>query len=133
LPSADLTVAPSAPAQTAVVRRFDGKWISTAVCKATSDAPGYEWQFLGEVKDGVFHGVKGVIGKPNSFVFDGTIKPDGTGEITILGRTGPSAATPGHPPEGTEFSSKIAAKFQGSKGTGICLGDRICNYTFAKQ
>jgi hypothetical protein len=133
LPSAALTVAPSSPSQTAVVRRFDGKWISTAVCKATSDAPGYEWQFLGEVKDGIFHGVKGVIGKPNSFVFDGTIKPDGTGEITILGRTGPSAATPGHPPEGTEFTSKIAAKFQGSKGTGIRLGDRICNYTFAKQ
>jgi len=115
------------------VQRFDGKWLGTARCKPTADAPGYEWQFSANVKDGVFTGLFGVVGKPNSFVFDGTIKADGEAEISVNGLTGTSATTPGHPPVGTKFSFSIVGKFEDSRGTGNRIGGRVCDYVFAKR
>ena len=133
-PSAQRSAAPGAsaiPPAASDVRRFDGKWLATASCKPTSDAPGYEWQFLANVKDGVFKGLYGVAGKPGSFAFDGKIQTDGEAEILVNVLTGPSALTPGHPPPGTKSSFNIMAKFGDSRGTGVRLG-RICDYVFAK-
>jgi hypothetical protein len=115
------------------VKRFDGKWLSTFSCKPVADVPGAEWQFLADVKDGVFRGVHGIAGKPGSQVFDGKIRPDGEAEISVDGRTGPSAITPRHPPPGTKFSYAIVAKFEDSRGTGSRIGGRICDFVFAKR
>jgi len=45
--------------------------------------------FAGQVKDGIYHGVKGVKGEPSSMVLNGKVEADGTagfyGEI-IVGR-----------------------------------------------
>jgi len=121
------------PAAASNVRRFDGKWLGIISCKPVADGPGYEWQFLSNVKDGVFQGVHGVVGKPDSAVFDGKIKPDGEAEILVNALTGASASTPGHPPDGTKYFYSITAKFEGSRGTGTRLGGRICHFVFAKR
>jgi hypothetical protein len=68
-----------------------------------------------------------------SLVFNGKIKPDGEAEISVDARTSLSANTPGHPPEGTKFSYNIVAKFEDSRGTGIRIGGRICDFVFAKR
>jgi hypothetical protein len=125
----DLSTSPSTSDDT---RRFDGKWLGTISCKATPDrVAAYEYQFLAEIKDGAFHGVHGVSGQAGFASFGGTIKPDGAGEITATGLTGPDA--PGHPPPGTPYSYPITAKFERSSGKGIRLGGRICSFVFAKQ
>ena len=140
-PAAASTIGPSAalPPQdqtrlgsTPDVGHFDGTWFSRVVCTPTSDALGYEFQFVGEVKDGAFHGVHGVIGKPDSTSFDGAIKADGTAEITATGLTGDSKTVSPPSPPGTKFDYKIVAKFQGSSGTGIRF-KRHCDYVFVKQ
>jgi hypothetical protein len=136
IPAADVRrslSAPAMPAATSNVRRFDGKWLGTISCKPTADVPGYEWQFLANVKDGVFQGTHGVLGKPDSWVADGMIKADGQAEILVNALTGASAVTPGHPPPGTKYSYDIGAKFEDSRGTGDRLGGRICHFVFAKR
>ena len=125
--------APTMSAAASDVRRFDGKWLGTISCKAVGDGPAYEWQFLANVKAGVFQAVHGVVGKPDSAVFDGLIKRDGEAEISVDARTGASAGTPGHPPDGTKYSYMVAARFEGSHGTGVRLGGRLCDFVFAKR
>jgi hypothetical protein len=115
------------PVAVSDVRRFDGKWLVTNSCKPTADAPGFAWQFLANVKDGVFKGVHGVVGKPDSIVFEGMIKADGEAEISA-DFTGGGAF-----PAGAKFAFTVAAKFEDSRGTGVRLGGRICDYVFAKQ
>jgi hypothetical protein len=135
-PDAQRSAAPAAsaiPPAVSDVKRFDGKWLGTVSCKPTADLAGYEWQFLANVKDGVFQAVRGVAGKPDSHVFNGKIKPDGEAEISVDARTGPSARTSGYLPEGTKFSYDIVAKFEDSRGTGDRLGGRICHFVFAKR
>jgi hypothetical protein len=135
-PDTQRSAAPSAsaiPPAVSDVKRFDGKWLGTVSCKPTAGVTGYEWQFLANVTNGVFQAVYGTAGKPLSQVLNGKIKPDGEAEISVDARTGPSANTPGHPPEGTKFSYNIVAKFEGSRGTGDRLGGRICHFVFAKR
>ncbi len=135
-PDAQRSAAPGAsaiPPAASDVKRFDGKWLGTVSCKPTADVTSYEWQFFANVKDGVFQAVYGVAGKPLSQVFNGKIKPDGEAEISVDARTSLSANTPGHPPEGTKFSYNIVAKFEDSRGTGIRIGGRICDFVFAKR
>jgi uncharacterized caspase-like protein len=122
--------APTAPA--ADVRRFDGIWITKAVCESKPPIwPVESFQFSGLVRNGVFHGQIGDEGKPSSRSYDGKIGPDGIAEILIKGFTGDTERDPLHRPIGTEYRWKIAGRFEGSHGTGIRADERTCNFDFA--
>jgi hypothetical protein len=111
-------------------RRFDGTWLGTRTCPAARGGTlADKLQFIGEVRNGVFHGQYGELGKPDSQTFDGRIKADGTALIAVkvLGADSPSSPLDG-------FAGYFAtARFQDSIGTGAQIAsDPICNFEFAK-
>src|SRR6516165_2604705 len=113
-------------------RRFDGFWLGKLVCESTaSGLPGFEREFGGRVKDGVFHAETGRVGKPGSQILDGTIEPDGTAEILQKGCSG--AKDPFHRPLGTEFNNRYLTKFDGSHASGIRSDRASCNVNFTKH
>jgi uncharacterized caspase-like protein len=126
--------APQMPAAASDVRRFDGTWLGSYTCPPAKGVGGFRLEFIADVKDGVFHGQFGEVGKPSSHTYDGKIKPDGTALITSNFLTGDPNVTGGHPPIGTPGSHLVTAKFEESSGTGTQLAiGRICNYSFAKN
>ena len=52
--------------------RFDGKWQTTVSCEPSRGALGFSYQFISEVKDGKFHGLRGKEGEPSSLLIEGT-------------------------------------------------------------
>jgi hypothetical protein len=65
--------------------RFDGIWQGMLVCESTnSGLPGWKYELVGKVADGIFHAQIGQVGKPGSQTFDGTIAPDGTAEAGVV-------------------------------------------------
>ena len=48
------------------IKSFDGAWQTEWSCPNLGSYPGYTFSFNGQVKDGVYHGVKGVKGEPSS-------------------------------------------------------------------
>jgi hypothetical protein len=123
-----------APSSTADIRRFDGTWLGTEVCKPMKDGTkGFTSQFIAEIKEGVFHSQHGPVGQPGTETYDGQIGPAGTAVITRKAFTGDPAAAAGHPPPGSLGYHVVAAKFQESSGTGHRTVPRICDYVFTKQ
>jgi class 3 adenylate cyclase len=124
---ADLII--NAPATS---KKFDGAWQTTWTCPNLGQYPGYSFRFTGQVKDGAYHGLKGVKGEPSSMVLDGKIESDGTaaffGEI-IVGSSlvGLGAA------RGTPSDYHALAQFERSGGTGKRIEGRPCSLTFEKQ
>jgi hypothetical protein len=113
-------------------RRFDGAWATTLSCSSSAGAEGYTWQFIAQVKDGVFHGQYGPEGKPASGTFDGKIQPDGSANILVKGLTGQSAYSVGRVAPGAAFTFHILARFNDTSGTGQRVELRPCDVTFAK-
>jgi hypothetical protein len=117
---------------TSDVRRFDGLWLATETCQPTKDARGWTRSFVGEVKDGAFHGQFKVLGAPDSVTFDGTIQPDGTAWISGSGKTGPPAGV-GDPPVGSTIHIVFPARLNESSGIGTRMsGDHPCNLVLVK-
>ena len=111
---------------------FDGRWQATWNCPNLGSYLGYTYQFEGQVKDGVFHGVKGEKGQPSSLVLDGRIESDGvaafSGEVIVgSSMTGLGAA------RGTASDFQAIAMFSGSGGEGRRLEGRPCSLSFARQ
>jgi hypothetical protein len=79
-------------------------------------------QCLANVKDGVFQGTHGVVGKPVSWMARDTITAEGEAKISVTALIGASATTLGHPPPGTKYSFEIVAKFDGTRRTGDRCG-----------
>jgi hypothetical protein len=53
-------------------RRFDGTWQGNLTCQATPQgSPGWQYEFIGHVSNGRFHGERGIVGRPFSQTFDG--------------------------------------------------------------
>jgi len=49
------------------IRRFDGIWIGTLTCESTlSELPGWSYELVGNVRNGIFHSQRGPEGKPGS-------------------------------------------------------------------
>ncbi len=114
--------------------RFDGSWLTTLSCAEARDALGYSFQFVGTVKDGIYHATRGEPGQPSSLQIDGPIGPDGTGHLYAKGRTGSKEFVPGRDtPRGSEYGYGIEAHFSGTTGTGVRLQGRPCTLTFARQ
>ena len=115
-------------------RQFDGTWQTTVSCAAVRDALGYSFQFPSTVQNGVLHGLRGVAGQPSSLQIDGTISPDGTGQLYAKGFTNSKEFVPGRVAErGTEYDYNINAHFSAASGTGSRVEGRPCSYQFVKQ
>ena len=114
-------------------RRFDGKWQTTVTCDASRGALGFSYQFVSEVKDGTFHGIRGTEGQPSSLVIDGTISEDGAGKLYAAGYTGSKEFVPGtDTPRGTSFGYNIRAHFDERHGEGTRIEGRSCALKFER-
>ena len=118
----------SAPA---TAKNFDGVWQTTWTCLNVGQYPGYSYRFNGQVKDGAYHGMRGVKGEPGSMVLDGKIESDGTaaffGEIIV----GSSVVALGAA-RGTQSDYHALAKFDRTSGAGKRIEGRQCSLAFAR-
>jgi hypothetical protein len=113
---------------------FDGHWNVLVLCPNTPEGViGYTLRFSADVKGGTLHGQQGTPGQSSSMSLDGTIEPDGTAKLTVKGKTGSGFYTTGNVPSGSPYGYDVTAKFQGARGSGERVGDRVCNYTFTRQ
>jgi hypothetical protein len=112
-------------------KNFDGAWQTTWTCTNVGEHPGYSFRFSGQVKDGVYHGLKGVKGQPSSMELDGKIEVDGAaaffGEIIV----GSSVVALGAP-RGTPSDFHALAHFDGKGGAGKRIEGRACTLAFEK-
>jgi len=122
---------PNGPSVASDVRRFDGTWIGTLTCKSTpSGLPGWSYEVVGNVSNGVFHSQRGPEGKPGSETYDGTIEPDGNAAISQTGFSGNSAKDPFHRPPGTEYRNTYIGSFDGSHGQLTRTNRASCTIDF---
>jgi hypothetical protein len=115
------------------VARFDGSWLTTLSCPAAGGAFGFSNQFIGRVKEGVYHGSYGTAGQPGSLMLDGEIHPDGKADMYATGLVGASAYAVGNLSKGTKYAYHVTGQFEGSKGNGSRVEGRPCNFVFTKQ
>lgn len=114
--------------------RFDGTWDVNLVCEPhTVGVKPYSYEFSAEVKGGVLHGEHGTKGAPSWLVIDGKIQPDGTARLSANGLTGHPDYALQHVPPSTPYAYRIAARFEGTHGTGSRIENRDCQYTFFKR
>jgi hypothetical protein len=111
---------------------FDGAWETTWTCTDLGQFPGYSYRFTGRVKDGSYHGLRGVKGEPSSLDLTGKIEPDGTaafvGEVIV----GSSLVGMGVA-RGTPSDFRALAQFDKTSGTGKRIEGRPCSLSFVKQ
>ena len=116
----------------ATAKNFDGTWVTEWTCPNLGQYPGYTFRFPGQVKDGAYHGLKGVKGEPSSMVLDGKIDSDGAaaffGEI-IVGSSLVGLGTA----RGTPSDFHALAHFDHASGDGKRIEGRPCSLTFEKQ
>jgi len=129
---AQLRVADMILSVPATAKNFDGTWQTTWTCPNVGQYPGYSYRFSGRIKDGAYHGLKGVKGEPSSMVLDGKIESDGTaaffGEIIV----GSSIFAMGAA-KGTPSGYHALAKFDRTSGIGKRIEGRQCSLAFARQ
>jgi hypothetical protein len=124
--------------------KFDGSWAVTVDTKAYKNANGTTAQawvkhFVATVKNGVFHGEKGVRGQPSFYEMNGTIQADGSASLHVSEITGDqrynfSDGQKGPPDKGHPYTYEISAHFSERQGTGKSTSDkRDREFTFAKQ
>jgi hypothetical protein len=113
-------------------KNFDGAWETTWTCTNVGQFPGYSYRFVGEVKDGSYHGVRGIKGQPGSLDLNGKIEPDGKaaffGEIIVNSSYVALGAARGTP---SDFHA--VAQFGKTTATGTRIEGRPCSVSFAKQ
>jgi class 3 adenylate cyclase len=114
--------------------RFDGNWNVTIVCATTADgALGYTLEFIAQVKDGVLRGEQGIEGSPSWLRLEGQIQPDGSARLDARGITGNPKYNVKGVAKGVPYGYRVAARFEGTRGTGNRLELRPCDLRFAKQ
>ena len=125
---------PDATGATASAVRFDGKWNVAIVCAGTPDgALGYKAGLVAQVKDGFLRGDQGVEGNPNWLRLEGQIQSDGSATLSATGLTGDPKYSIKGAAEGSRVGYHVAARFEGSTGTGKRLELRACDLRFTKQ
>jgi hypothetical protein len=125
---AQLLLATAAPS-----KDFDGTWQTTWFCPFPADPNrSYQYDFKGLVKNGAYHGVKGVAGQPGSMVLDGKIEPDGAAAFRGVIIVNSSFVALGAA-KGSESDFFALAQFERAGGKGKRLAGRTCTLTFMKQ
>jgi hypothetical protein len=113
---------------------FDGKWSVLQICETTTEgARGYTWRYNADVKDGRLVGQYHTKGQIPWMTLEGQIQPDGTATLRASGVSGDAEHNIKFAPAQTPISFQVAAKFEGTKGSGKRLGVRACAFTFSKQ
>lgn len=131
---ADLGTPPaSQPTKPLAAGPFDGIWISTISCPAAAGALGLSFQFDAQVKNGIFHGNRGVQGKPGWYTLDGTIQTGGVIDLYARGIVNSSAFAAGNVPVGTDYGYHVTGRLAGSNGTGNRVEGRPCTLTFVRK
>ncbi len=117
---------------TTTATNFDGAWETIWTCQDFGRFPGYSYRFASRVKDGSYHGLRGVKGEPSSLDLNGKIEPDGTaaffGEVIV----GSSLVGVGDA-RGTPSDFHALAQFDKTSGTGKRIQGRPCSLSFVKQ
>jgi hypothetical protein len=113
-------------------KNFDGAWQTEWTCPNLGQYPGYSYRFVGQIKDGAYHGLKGVKGEPSSLDLNGKIDADGTagffGEIIV----GSSLVGLGVA-RGTPSDFHAIAHFTASSADGKRIEGRPCSLSFVRQ
>jgi hypothetical protein len=109
-------------------------WSIVEVCETTSEgARGYTWRYDGDVKNGHFVGQYRTKGQSPSMTLEGQIQADGSATLQAQGISADSDHNIKFAPPQTPISYRVAAKFDGNKGSGSRLGGRVCKFTFSRQ
>ena len=115
---------------------FDGNWQVTMTCPNNTEksaARGYKRQFPAQVKNGVLQGEIGVADSAGWLRIDGSIDADGSARLDAHGRTGEPDFAVQHPPPSSPYSFHIEARFEGARGSGRRLEQRVCNFAFERR
>jgi hypothetical protein len=113
---------------------YDGVWSVLEVCDPTGEgARGYTWRFDATVKDGHLVGQYRSKGQSPSMTLEGNIRPDGIASLAATGISGDADHNLKFAPQQTPISYRVAAKFDGSIGTGDRTDARRCKFTFSKR
>jgi class 3 adenylate cyclase len=139
--SSDAPIVAAAPAAAAApsvgpgsAARFDGAWNVTIVCQQTADgALGFTYDFVAQVKDGYLRGDQGVDGNPGWLSLQGQIQADGNARLDARGLTGDPKYNLKNVAKNIFYGYHVAARFDGSRGTGTRLELRPCDLRFVKQ
>ncbi len=114
--------------------RFDGTWNVSVDCPKGADGTlGYSNEFVVQVKDGYLRGERLTEGTPSWLLLQGNIQPDGIANLVAKGLTADPKFTLKGLPKGTPYGFDVAARFDGSRGTGRRMQLRPCDVTFIKQ
>jgi hypothetical protein len=119
---------------TASVASFDGTWIVTVDCPRAADgASGFTFDFPARVNDGLLKGEFGTEGAPGWLRLEGRIQTDGSAKLDAKGLTGDPKFNLKGVQKGVPYAYDVAARFEGSRGTGRRLQLRPCELRFVKQ
>jgi hypothetical protein len=111
--------------------RFDGVWRTSITCSGVGETQRFTLQFISHVKNGFFHGERGVEGEPSWLSFDGKIELDGSADLFGHGLTGDPKYS-GVPP-GTPYDYHIPVRFEDVSATGKRVGQRQCDFNAFKR
>ena len=124
------------PSGSASTTSFDGNWQVTMTCPDNTEksaARGYKRQFPAQVKNGVLRGEIGVAESAGWLRIEGPIGADGSARLDANGRTGDPDHAVQHPPPSSPYSFHIDARFEGARGSGRRLAQRVCNFVFERR
>ena len=116
--------------------RFDGDWMVTMTCPNNTEksaARGYKRQFPAHVKDGVLRGEIGAAETAGWLRIEGKIGADGNAVLDAHARTGDPDHAVNHPPPSSPYAFHVEARFDGARGSGRRLEQRVCNFAFERR
>lgn len=113
---------------------WDGTWNVIVVCMTHTDGTlGYKLEFVAQVKDGFLRGDQGSEGSLGWLRLQGPIQPDGSAKLDARGITGDPKYNVAGSAKGAPYAYTVAARFEGSRGSGRRLELRACDLRFVKQ
>jgi hypothetical protein len=125
------------------ITKCDGNWSVTVDIKAYKNGDGSIAQPLARhlsatVRSGVFHGERGIPGKPGWYALSGKIAVDGTAtlradEITGIQKYNFAKSAKQPAGAGKPYSYSVEANFDAGHGTGHSTDGRTRIFTFAKE
>jgi hypothetical protein len=124
------------PSDSAAGARFDGDWSVTMVCPNNTEksaARGYKRQFPARVERGVLRGEIGSAESPGWLRIDGRISDDGKALLDAHGRTGDPEFAVNQPPSSSPYAYHIDARFEGNRGSGRRVEQRVCTFAFERR
>ncbi len=132
-------VSTPAPAQTSdgnAGHRFDGDWLVAMSCPSNTEksaARGYKRQFPAQVKGGVLSGKIGVAETAGWLRIEGAIGADGNALLDVHARTGDPDYAVSHPPPSSPYAFHVEARFDGARGSGRRLEQRVGSFVFERR